>query len=309
MKTKKLVFGLTALVLAGSLMLTSCKKKKEEKQEEPDTEASSSADNNTAETTANDIQGIGAQGSENGSLSTYKNPNGSGGIMWATCASVITNTTTKTFTVDFGTACTGLDNKVRSGMLIYDFSASTLGATAFRHPGFSYKVTAVNYVVDGYSVTINNKTVTNTTPASFNPTVTPETWSIAADLTIKKPNNGGTITWVCNRTIKLLNTADPLVYKGISLPIDWTKAKIQVDGSASGTNASNENYTATATGLIRDFTCSPDITHPHRHPFIQGTIKYKPGNRLERTIDFGNGSCDFAFTVTIGGTTYGPFNQ
>ena len=312
MKTRKLIFGLTALVLAGSLMLTSCKKKsKNENQEEPDKETSSSTDNSYAETTVNDIQGIGAQGSENSSLSTYKNPYSESPIMWATCAVVTPSPSLKTFTVDFGTGCLGQDSKYRSGMLIYSWAASTGSATAFRHPGFSYSVSAVNYVVDGYSVQINNKTVTNTTAANFNPTVTPLTWSIAADIKITKPSSagGGVITWVCNRTLKLLNTSDPNVYKGIALPVDWKLAKLQVDGTASGSNAAGESYTAVAANLVRDFTCTPNSAQLHRHPFVSGTIKYKPGNKLERTIDFGTGTCDFAYTVEIGGTTYGPFGQ
>lgn len=311
MKTRKLIFGLATLVLAGSLMLTSCKKKKNETQEEPDKETTSAADNNTAETTVNDIQGIGAQGSENGSLTTYKNPNQTSPIMQATCAVLTFSPAAKTFTVDFGTGCVGQDGKLRSGMLIYNYSASTGSATAFRHPGFAYSVSAVNYVVDGYSVTINNKTVQNTTAAGFNPTVTPLTWSISADVKIAKPASagGGFITWVCNRTLKLLNTSDPMVYFGVALPIDWKKAKLQVDGTASGSNASGDTYTANATALVRDFTCVPNASQPHRHPFVSGIIKYKPGNKLERTIDFGNGTCDFAYTVEIGGTVYGPFGQ
>lgn len=301
MKTKKLIFGLSAIVLAGSLMLTGCKKSTATST--PDTESGSASDNTYAENTANDITNIGSQASESGgtSLSTYKT-GAEAGIMLASNATL--TIVGKVITVDFGPApgISCADGRVRSGQLIYNFTASTVTPNVFRTPGFTFNVTTNNYVVDSYTVNIMNKTVTNTTPTGFNYLTTNLTWNINANIQIIKPAAGGTITWTTNRTITLLNTST--VYTGTATPINWPAAKIQLDGTASGSDTGGESFTATATAMVKDFTCHPDPLHLHRHPFISGTLDFKPGNRLNRHIDFGPGTCDLTAVLTINGQSY-----
>ncbi|HWY11982.1 MAG TPA: hypothetical protein VN026_11685 [Bacteroidia bacterium] len=305
MKTKQLILTLGTIVLAGSLVLTSCKKKTQ--TEDPaDTDQSEASDHTLAENTTNDIAGIGSQGSENGSLSTYR-MGGSDDMFLSSCAAITTNTTSKTFTVDFGTTpCLCMDGKMRSGKLMFDYSASTSGAVAYRMPGYKFSASSSNYVVDGYTVNIVNKTVENITPlASVSPSLVPGTnltWSITANVNIIKPSGGGTISWNCTRTKTLLNTSDPLCYHGQSIPITWSKAKIQLDGSASGTTAQGNSYTSTIIALVRDFG---GCTLPGgRHPFISGDIQFTPGTKATRYINFGSGTCDAVGTITIKGITY-----
>jgi hypothetical protein len=305
MKTKQLILTLSTFVLAGSLMLTSCKKKTKE-EEEVDKDQTEASENNLAENMMNDVAGIGSQGSENGSLSTYRGgaPND---IFMGPCATVTLNATAKTFTVDFGTLpCLCLDGKYRSGKLMFDYSMSTNTITPiyYRTPGFKMSVTSSNYVVDGYTVNIGSKTIANTTPSTIPTGTNPGTnltWSISANVSIIKPNNGGTVTWNCNRTKTLLNTSDPNCYQGQNVPIDWSKAKISLSGSASGTTASNNNYTSVITNLVRDFG---GCKIAGRYPFISGKIDFTPGTKATRYIDFGNGSCDNSGTITIKGITY-----
>lgn len=315
MKTKK-IFSFIAIVLAtGTLTLTSCKKNKETitdpVETDTDTEQTTATDNNLSENTDSDIESMGAEVSENMSLANYR-PDGNNGVTFtegvsaAPCATV--TAAAKVFTVDFGTAgCVGADGRTRKGKLIYDFSGSASGANYYRNPGFKLVVTSQNYVVDGNQVNIVNKTITNTTPSTINPGKNPGTnltWSISANINIVKASNSGTVTWTCNRTKELLNTADTNCYKGQSTHIRWNLAWVKLNGSASGTNASNENYTSTATNLERHFDCSPDALHPHRHPFIAGTLSFTPGARKTRVIDFGNGACDMLATLTINNKSY-----
>lgn len=314
MKTKQLIFGLSVLVLAGSLTLTSCKKKQKEDVTEPDSEQGTITDNNLAENFMNDIVAIGSQGSENTVLTTYKAGQGVVSVpmntpeflMAAACATLTFNGPAKTFTVDFGpTPCVCNDGRQRSGKLFFDYSISTNTITPiyYRTPGFKMAVTASNYVVDGYTVNITNKTITNTTPMSIATGTNPGTnltWSVSANVSINKPSNGGTITWTCSRTKELINTNDPACYGGQSVPIDWTKAKIKLNGTASGVNASNENYTASMIDLERHFTCKVI----NMYPFVKGQLNFTPGTRPTRYIDFGPGTCDRAATVTISGITY-----
>jgi hypothetical protein len=303
--------SLLILCLSGSLILGSCRKKEEPPEPEPDTEQSTMADNNLAENSAADIESMGSQASENSALTTFK---GNGNVSSSTnvltvapCATVTTVLGTKIFTVDFGTTgCMGKDGRTRKGMLIFNYSGSASSANFYRNPGFNVNVTSQNYSVDGNQVNINSKTITNTTPSNLPTGVNPGTnltWSISANITITKAG-GGTVTWICNRTKELINTNDTNCYKGQFRPIDWTKAKVKLNGSSSGTNAQGENYSATATNLVRDFNCSPDLLHPKRHPFISGTLSYTPGTRHTRLVDYGNGACDLNATVTINGQVY-----
>lgn len=306
MKPSKIIYGLSALVLVASLTLAGCKKNTTNQEPTPDTDQSAASDNTTAENMMNDVVSIGSQGSENGSLSTYKNTNPIvDAYFMSACATINVNTTAKTFTVDFGsTPCLCLDNRMRSGQLYFDYSASANFPTSYRMPGFKMTVTSNNYVVDGYTVNITNKTVTNTTPLSIPTGTNPGTnltWSISANVTINKPSNGGTITWNCNRTKELLNTNDPLCYQGQLAPIIWSKAKIRLNGVANGVTAGGDNYTAQIKNLVRDFGgCKIN----GRYPFISGQLEFTPGTKATRYIDFGAGTCDNSGTITINGITY-----
>ena len=309
MKTKQLVLTLSTLILAGSLMLTSCRKKT--KEEEVDKDQTEASENNMAEGMMNDVAGIGSQGSENGSLSTYRMSGGGPNDLFTSACATISSTAFRTFTVDFGTTpCLCMDFKMRSGKVMYDFSGSTTPTTTpvyYRTPGFKCNITTAGYVVDGYTVNVVNKTIENTTPvASVSPSLAPGaklTWSVAANVNIIKPasEGGGTVSWNCNRTMKLLNSNDPLCYVDQSTPINWTKAKIQIDGTASGTTAKGSTYTSQIIALVRDFG---GCKISGRYPFISGDINFTPGTKYTRYINFGSGTCDNSGTITINGVTY-----
>jgi hypothetical protein len=293
-------------LIATVLLFTSCKKKEETPQEE-DTEQSTATDNNIAENFVSDIETMGSQVSETGLLAYRSNE--SSGISTELSPSATVTINGQLITIDFGSVgCIGNDGRTRTGKLIYDFSASNpSSAIYYRNPGFKLNVTSQNYVVDNYSVTIINKTISNTSPLSLPLGMNPGTnltWLIAANVSIVKPNNSGSISWSCSRTKELVNTSDTNCYKGQGKHIIWSKAVIKLNGNTTGTNAKNEQFIANATNLIRDFNCSPDPSRPMRHPFISGTISYSPGIRPIRLVDFGNGSCDFAATITVNSTVF-----
>ena len=290
MKTRKLFLGITALVVASGLIITSCKKK-----EEKDSDTSAASDHNYAENVSNDITNIGDQagdGSGN-SLNTYKLEPAST-FMLSCAQSVTRDTVNKIITVDFGanpTIC--LDGRTRSGKLQFAYT----GGVHYRDSGIVITLTPINYTVDGNQIT-GTKTIRNLGRINGN-----FKWNVQANMQIVKANGDGTISWSCNKTKELLNTS--AVYFGPNQAIDWKKAKIGITGNANGTTAKGDNFTATVTNqLVRDFACAPDPSKPHRHPFIQGSIDFTPGTKPTRHIDFGNGNCDFDATVTINGTSY-----
>jgi hypothetical protein len=306
MKSNTILFGAFTLMLAGSLLFGGCRKRETKQSEEPDKEANTARDNATAENIANDIMAIGSQAVENGTLTEFR-VSGENGISLAPCATI--SVSGAVITVDFGTSgCIGQDGRKRTGKLFFNLSAaSPTTAIKYRNPGFNMIVTSQNYVVDSNLVAINGKTITNTTSQAIGSGPSPTinlTWNVKSNITITKPNGGGTISWNCDRTKELINTNDPNCYKGQTLPIDWSKAKVKLNGNASGTNARGESFTAKAIDLVRDFTCSPSTIYPKRHPFVSGKIEYKPGNRPIRYIDYGNGGCDLNATVVINGVTY-----
>lgn len=319
-RAQKSSLVLAVMIMACCIFNGSCKKK-EEKQETNnpppinyDTDFSAASDINIAEWINSDAIIMGGQASESGSVS-YKKGNNN---IFSSCASVMVNTTTKISTVSFsGSTCN--DGHVRSGTLTYDFSQSSVGATAYRHPGFKNILTSTNYVVDGNAVAITH-TVTNTTPSGFNPASTNMTWSIASSITIIKPNNGGTITWSCSRTKTLMNTS-AVTYAGNSISaayvdqntvIDWTKALISFGGNATGTTAKGESYSfSTTSPLVVNMNCTPDPNKPGRHPMVQGAFDFTPGSKGKRHVDFGNpdGACNFDCWITVyntNGDPYGP---
>lgn len=297
----KLKIAILAMIFAGAAVTTSCKKKESTPEPTPaavDSDQSGANANNISENIESDLNAIGSEASDmvnNGSLANYRSEASS--VLG--CASVIRDTTHKTITVTFnGNQC--LDGKTRSGSLVYNYSASTNGATHYRHPGFVENVSSNNYVVDGYTVNINSKTISNVTPVGFNPATTNETWSITANITVNL-GTGGNISWSCDRVKTLLNTNT--VYANAATPINWANARIGITGSASGSRTiGNESFTVNVTNqLIRDFgACSIN----GRHPFIQGTFVYTPSGKSARTFDYGNGSCDLNATVTIDNNTY-----
>jgi hypothetical protein len=302
MKTKQITLGLTSIIMVASLAFTSCRKRDKTEPQEPDTDQTTAKDNNLSESINSDIEAMGSQVSENGSLSTYKVAEATelAGISAATITIV-----GKVITVDFGASTTGLDGRVRSGKIVYDYSASTpTTAIRYRNPGFSMSVSTQSYVVDGNKVNIVSKTITNTTPLTIPTGTNPGTnltWAINANVSIIKGDGSGTISWTCSRTKELMNTSDANCYKGQSLPIDWTKAKVKINGSASGTNKSGEGYSAVATNLIRDFNCPTGL----RRHFIGGSIAYTPGSKPTRTINYGDGvTCDNNATLEVNGQTY-----
>jgi hypothetical protein len=303
MKTTKLTLILAGLLLASTVIVSSCKKK-EPTEITKDSDSSGASDNHLAESTSNDIVSMGSQASDNttASLNSYRLGNGENQILGLSCATVTRDTTTKVIIVTFNSSSTPcLDGRTRSGTIVYTYSNSVNGAKHYRDPGFELDVTSSNYVVDGNAVTINNKTIKNTTPIGFNPATVNATWSISANITVNKPS-GVSVSWSCNHTKTLLNTSITYPSNPVTTPIDWPNARIGITGNANGTRSNGETFTVNITNqLVRDFGgCNIN----GRRPFIQGTFDFTPSGKATRTFDYGSGTCDLNATVTINGVSY-----
>lgn len=297
MKAIKTFAFITAMAVLSAATFSSCKKK----HDDEDTDTSEAQDHSLAETNSNDIISMASEISESGNSSSYRTGD-ENSVFGLSCASIYRDTVRRVDSAVFaGTLC--LDGKTRSGALTFTYASST--AKHYRDPGFSCTVKSYNYMVNGNQVNIINKTITNTTPAGFNPATTNLTWTITGNLSVVKAGNGGTHTFTFTKYKTLLNTSDANVYHGAATPISWNLAQVGFTGNASGTTAKGRNYTANITSqLWRYMTCSPDPNHPGHHPFIKGSIDFTPSGKATRTIDYGSGSCDLDATVTINGHSH-----
>jgi len=310
MKTRKFSLALAIFLLVSAAFVSSCRKKS---TEEKDTDTSAATDNNLAESTSNDVVNMAGQASENSNVA-YRGGNDEGPLS-SFCVSYWKRDTIRFVdSVAFsGGVCA--DGRSRSGSITFTYGAKQ-NTMHYRTPGFTCTVKTYNYVVDGNHITLT-KTITNNSPNSGGIPTGNLTWNVTANATIVKAGNGGTITWSCNRNHTLLNTSAaytiggasvPACYNGANLPITWSNAVLSFSGTASGTTAKGGSYSLTGTNLILNMTCS-DVNHPNRHPFVEGTIDFTPSGKATRHVDFGNGTCDMQFTVTINGTTYGPYTM
>ena len=310
MKKTKLNLAVAGLVIATSLIVVSCKKK--DTTTTPvttDTSTTSSTDNNTAQQHASDITNIGSQGIENnGSLSTYRS--GSGGLNSVMNASVTINTSGKNMTVTFDGSI-GLDGHYRSGTLYYDWSASTGGAVWYRDSGFVLNVSTPGntYSVDGYTVEITQKTIKNLGRVSGN-----YTWTDVSNITVVKPTSvgGGNIQWQGNWTSTLLNTnnytypGNGVLYNGVYpnstnglTYINWANSIISINGTFSGTASDGETYTGNiSTPLVLNLNCTTPILS--KYLYVAGVLNFTPTGKTTRTINYGTGTCDLTYVVSIG---------
>ncbi|MGZ3861630.1 MAG: hypothetical protein ACXVPN_00905 [Bacteroidia bacterium] len=283
---KKNVFLIAATVASACLLFTSCKKKEVE-----DNDTEGVKDHAFAETTSNDVFNIGVQASYN-NLSTYKLSNS--GTDLSTCAVItfdtLNNLDPDTIDVDFGTTgCAPTYGRTRKGLIRYIY-------TAGKHYRDSACVINVStpgntYYVDNNQVMISSKTITNMGHVGSY-----LTWNVTASITVNR-STGGHFSWNTNKTKVLIAGEKPL-----NQPIDWPNAKIGVYGSANGTNAKGESFSANvsqANMLVRDFTCGS-----FRRFFVKGIMEFTPGSKPTRYINFGTGNCDDAAVVTINGHAY-----
>jgi hypothetical protein len=308
MKKTNLSLALAGFMIAGAVIVSSCKKKDATTTPTTtaDTNTNTASDNNMAEQHSNDAENIGAQAVDNGSLSTFRLANGNATTMGAN-DTVYHVPGTGTYTVTFN-GFVGADGHTRNGSI--EYSISPVGAH-YRDAGMVITVSTPNlngsvYTVDGNTVSIN-KTITNNGLIATNSNMQ---WTINSNLSITKANGGGTFTWVTNnRTHTLLNTnanstyngvSVPTAYNGASTPITWSEAVVEINGTASGTSADGVNYTVSTNNVVRNMNCAPISSRPHFHPFVAGTVTFTPTGKTARVINYGTGACDLTYTISIG---------
>jgi len=297
---KKNIYLFAGLFIIGSLLFTtSCKKNKLNKQ------TTTSEDNALAEDLFDDVfKNIDEAADEESLDGTNKQGYkidytfGSGcatvtlvPAAWDTTQSppVWNATFPKTLTIDFGsTNCKGNDGKYRRGKITAVFTGK------YREAGTVITTTLSNYHVNDYSVE-GTKTVTNNSGTSF---------TINVNGSVASPDGSQSVSWTSTRTrtwVKGYNTgfwtpnSDSTGYLGFSGILDDAYS---ITGSASGVNREGRKFDVTITTALYVEFCGwiPEIT--------KGVVEIQPEKLKLRTVDFGDGSCDRTYTVTIKKKTY-----
>jgi hypothetical protein len=180
----------------------------------------------------------------------------------------------KTLTLDFGTGCTSADGVLRSGKLVYLFSGPLL------YPGTTASVTFQNYVVNGYGIQ-GAYEITNTSSES-------------TGISINTQVTNGIITYPDATNYHYSHNRTYTMIAGSSTVFDISDDVYSVAGNSSfsASDGSNIVWTIGAnTPLIKAVSC----------PYIsKGIVGFVYNQSISGSIDFGDGTCDNAATITVG---------
>lgn len=274
MQTKKMITYFMVAATVG-ILFTSCRRDKDEMFDKDTTGAS---DNALAEGTFKDVKNI-ADEASGGSLSSYfPNNVSTERAVLSTCATITHDTLSspRTLTIDFGTTnCLCNDGRYRRGVINVSYNGQ------YRDSASVHTITFTDYFVNDNQV-LGTKTVTNlghNSSGNLN-------YSVVVNGTIIKAG-GGTITWTSTRNREWIT--------GESTPT-WFDDIYHITGSASGTSAAGNSFTAVITAPLRvEVGC---------HHLTAGKLTLTPSGKPTRFVDFGTGACDNQATVTINGNTY-----
>ncbi|MGZ5243936.1 MAG: hypothetical protein ACXWEY_09200 [Bacteroidia bacterium] len=269
---KRIFLTLLAFSAITLFILSSCKKN--DPVAENDSDIAAAEDNAYAEDIFGDVFKLmdEAAREQNG---FYKN--GLEETATLACATVTADTTVspRKLTIDFGAGCVGQDGRTRAGKIIITFTGR------YRNPGTVITHTFDNYTVNGNKVE-GEKTVTNMGK------------NAAGNLVFKIEVKGakittanGIITWESKREREWMagqNTAT------------ISDDEYAISGSAKGTNRNGKKFEVTIIDPLHIKIGCKWIT--------KGSLEIKPEDKLKRTVDYGNGTCDNTATVTIAGRTY-----
>jgi hypothetical protein len=202
----------------------------------------------------------------------FRMAEGSSGCATVTWANAI-GTFPNTCTIDFGTGCTGRNGRIIAGQIIVEESAGYFEAGSVRH------ITTNNLTVDGNSLEFD-RTVTN---LGLSEGTGQMSWSVVVTGTRVKASDGSTATWSANRTRTM--TA------GLETPEVIEDDVYEITGTDTGTCHQGNTFTATiTTPLVKAMSC---------HWIQSGVVEIESdGRRGDRSIDFGDGTCDNKATLT-----------
>lgn len=272
---------LLAALLVSALTVSSCKKKKYDNSKAPITNA-------IVEIAFDEMTNMSDQ-AITGNMIFYKSGKvtvlnaehlSDVAIDKAACNVVITLDTagsTKTVTIDWGnTNCDCNDGKQRRGKIVTTFTGSYYAqGTVITHTPVDYYVN--NHHIEG-SKTITNMGLNNNGQPYYN-------ISINGLVTL---STGEIVTYTSNRVRTF--TA------GFNTYLNFWDDEYDITGTANASVVNGDGYEAHTTAPLHVKVGCGYI--------MSGTLEITPTGKPVRVIDYGPGTCDATFTITINGQTY-----
>lgn len=279
---KKVVLNTIAYAVAAGILFTACKKEDETPVQPSETAVE---DNGNAMAESDEVLGI----SEEEMNSNYSNMR----IDATHETHENTHGATVTFTpkgsnetgnilIDFGT--TGIkspkDGKTRKGKILITFTGK------YRTPGTTQTITFDNYQVNGNKVEGTKVLTHKAENGTYSTTIVVTGGKISyTDNSILEWNSERVRTWNLNST-----------------PLNFEDDEFTVSGTASGKSRDGKSFSSiipVATPLLWKVSCFNES----RFVAVSGIMKVTPEGVLERTVDFGNGTCDRDVVVSAGNFT------
>lgn len=266
MKKTRLIAGLMLFSLAS--VLSSCKK--EQNMNEAEDVVNTEAVNSFIEKSV----------SADEDMPAMRGPVNQGGCNWqsqlASCATITESSDEypKTITIDYGEGCTNDNGITKSGQIIIELTADMLTTGAVR------TVTFENYVINGIQISGSRVTTNIGSGDNGQPL-------FSRNVNTTLLHNGNTIVRTCNESVTWISGYD-------------TEACGDNVFLVSGTGTSTRND-----GITRIRTITEPLLVDQVCGYITAGIVSVSGPQGQRTINFGDGTCDDLATVTgINGNSF-----
>jgi hypothetical protein len=198
----------------------------------------------------------------------------------ADCNVIITIDTTsspKSVTVDYGSSnCTCNDGKTRRGKIVTTFTGQYIApGTIITHTPVDYYVNDIKYE--------GTKTVQNMGLNSNNQPY----FSVQID---------GTATLESGEVVDYTSTRVRTWTTGFNTLLNRFDDEYDITGTSEATFSSGDGYTGNTTSPIHiKIGCGFPVS---------GTLDITPTGKPVRQINYGDGTCDYSFTVTVSGYTF-----
>jgi hypothetical protein len=275
MKIKNLItFGACAIAFA-AFTIVACKKTADNTATATTEQSGMTADHAQLENANNDVIAT---------ADAAAAPGGAANLRVTSCATVTRsfNGTDSVLTIDFGTGCTGIDGRSRSGQIIVTYSGQ------YKDSGSTHTISYNNFYLDGYRIG-GTKTVTNMGTA-VGGSIAGAVWYQVTVNDSLYVTADSVATMVGNRTRTWKN--------GYATPTR-TDDSYEIGGITTITRANGKQYTFTISStnpLVVAFGCR----------WIEEGIVTITSTTLANTwtINYGNGACNPWATLTIAGKSY-----
>jgi hypothetical protein len=178
----------------------------------------------------------------------------------------------KTLTLDFGTGCTSADGILRTGKLTYVFTGPLL------NPGSTATVTFTNYTVNGYGLQ-GAYAITNNSSEQVGISITTQV-------------TNGIITYPNTTNYHYSHNRTYVMTAGSNTPFNISDDVYSITGNSSFSASDGSNIVWTInTPLVKAIDC---------RYIKQGVVGFVYNQSVSGTIDFGDGTCDNAATISVG---------